>query len=571
MIFFFSSPKHQDPTEPLREQFSSQELDKAHATAKAKLRPWHSFYDGLDALLNAIMVEADEDPVCRAMIARFKEHFDLDLSSSDPKVISLWEEVVSAWSNPMVGNLEGMENKAFTPRAMTGENQAKMWSKNKAIAVKENQELFNLLKEMPPPDRSPRDQVRVFQSITSAARAVTGEVTCCVSNRLEKLLALRLCLSGELLDKQKSLIRSCLHTQGGNILQAINDDGEFATSAQYCSYYMPKMANLTTVKGRQALFLELINQATDANVSVPTVEVEEDQTTIRDCLKEFRKLPPVIRCAMLINDIKRVNKSIAGVKVETFARIIEARRDYHKVLPEGRPSKYIPQINAFITKWNQDEYSPTVMTYRTRLCPLWGGASGHMHGLMHFWSTAATDAPKDMSQTVACSMFTFWRLFYDKRITPVHTSTETFEATFNQDVSWGTWSGFAWQPSRDESAWKVVARCAVSKEDGYVGIDPIKLMETLFLWAWPAQSFWFAHRLVKQLINSARKAITDAGYLLPEWSHDTTVSSGTGVRTYHPRGDEWEPSGGVHINTPFPPLDEAPGLRVWGSPLSTKE
>ena len=135
------------------------------------------------------------------------------------------------------------------------------------------------------------------------------------------------------------------------------------------------------------------------------MDSEGDQAIIGDSLSEFEKLPPVIRCAMLLNDLKRVNKKIAGVKVETFSRVGLAPRERgsgrHSVLKEGRPLKYIPQINNFITKWNQDEYSESVKTYRRALCPLWGGASGHMHGLMHFWGETAPSAPNSTGSPAA--------------------------------------------------------------------------------------------------------------------------------------------------------------------------
>lgn len=351
MIFFFSSTNHADPKEPLREQFTPKELDKHHATGKAKLHSWQFYFDSEEQLLDAVLSEAKVDTVCKDMVARFRECFELDLLDGSRQSLELWKGVVHDWCDPMTGNIEGMENKVFMARAMTGPTQAEMWRKNKAIPA--GDQMFKVLEDMPPPTRAHRDQVRVFQSITSAARAITGEVSCSVSNRLEKLLALRLCRSTELLGKQKQLLLSCLPGQTANLLESIAVDGEFATSAQYCSYYLPGMSRLTTVEGRQALFLRLLNVASGSELSLPAVDSEGDQAIIGDSLIEFEKLPPVIRCAMLLNDLKRVNKKIAGVKVETFSRVGLAPRERgsgrHSVLKEGRPLKYIPQINNFIT------------------------------------------------------------------------------------------------------------------------------------------------------------------------------------------------------------------------------
>lgn len=559
MIFFVSSKKHEDPTVSLRDGVTPKELEKIHSTGNVKIHTWSHYYGTLEELLQAVLDEAREDPICQATIARFHDQFEHDLLADDSTTRGLWSDVVTEWGSSMTGNLE----RSPALRYMRPSEQAAMWAKNAKIK-EANAEWLDSIALEDEPTRAFRDQVRVFQNITVAARAITGEVACAVTKRLEKLLALRLCRSRELLDRQAALIELGARAQAENLGLAIEADNEFPKSAQYCSYYLPPMARIRSAQGFKALFFRLTNMAMGKRVLIADEPADAgERSAIEDCIGIFRRLPPVIRCAIILNDTKRVNKRVEAVSPKTFSRIIATGRDRFSVLAEGRPAKYVPQIHSMINKWNQDEYSEAVITYRTYLCPLWGGTSGHMHGLMHYWHSACV-APQGTPQVIACSMFALWRLYYDKRITPVHTITETFEATFNQDdVVWPAWSGFVWQPSREESAWSVVSRCEI--KGGHDAIDPIKLMNSLILWAWPAQRFVVGYRLLKQLLDSERKALLDQNYVVPQWSHDTTGNSGTNVKQFVPKGHEWrKPSSTGNVVPPFPLVGQRKGGSPWG-------
>ncbi|OJH34860.1 hypothetical protein [Cystobacter ferrugineus] len=538
---------------------SAKELEKVHSTSSVRIHHWQHYYPTEQKLLEAVLGEAAADSICQKIIARFREQFDHDLLAGDSTTRGLWLDVVKEWGSSMTGNLE----RSPSLRYMLPSEQAAMWRQNAKIQ-ESNAEWLDGMAEEDQPTRAFRDQVRVFQNITVAARAIAGEVACAVTKRLEKLFALRLCRSRELLDRQAALIELGARAQQNELGQAIEEDEVFAKSAQYCSYYLPPMARIRSSRGYKSLFFRLTNMAIGKRVLVTDEPVDkEEQRAIEECIAIFRLLPPVIRCAIIINDTKRVNNQVDHVSPKTFSRVIEKEGGGFSVLHEGRPSKYVPQIHAMINKWNQDEYSDAVITYRTQLCPLWGGTSGHMHGLMHYWHTACS-APQGTPQVIACSMFALWRLYYDKRITPVHTITETFEATFNQDgVVWPNWSGFVWQPSREESAWSVVSRCEIN--GGHNAVDPIKLMNSLILWAWPAQRFTFGYSLLKQLIDSERKALLDQHYVVPQWSHDTSTNSGTNVKQFVPKGHEWrQPSSTGNVVPPFPLVGERRGISPWG-------
>lgn len=75
--------------------------------------------------------------------------------------------------------------------------------------------------------------------------------------------------------------------------------------------------------------------------------------------------------------------------------------------------------------------------YRKAFMPLWAGPSGHAAGLLDFYEQYldANDFTFEgkrlpISLVILPTMFTFWRLYYDKRISAVHTLAETFEGDY---------------------------------------------------------------------------------------------------------------------------------------------
>lgn len=182
----------------------------------------------------------------------------------------------------------------------------------------------------------------------------------------------------------------------------------------------------------------------------PTAEAKP----VMDCCEsEFVKFPPVMRCAMMINGIKRFEMnyfirrySLAVPEAFDFSEPHDFVLDCEEIM-EASGRDFVPVLsikdskNSYLWNWTREENHRATMTYRHYLMPLWAGSSGHSAGLIEFYSrhlngNGITVDGKwvSIAAIILPTMFAFWRLYYDKRISAVHTLAETFEAGYSFEL-----------------------------------------------------------------------------------------------------------------------------------------
>lgn len=524
MIFFIDG-KDNDPSVP-DESGPADKKNWAIRISGAKLKPWKSIYDDLSIFKLAILKVASKDQICIKMVKRFQEEFRLNIITDidSPICKKLWDDVFDRWSSARTGNIF----KSPLPRASSGQDQISMWNSGSSYLSK------GALKDIKviigdDPQRAWRDQSRIFLNVTVAARSICGEVTSSVSKRIEKIYACQLCINTTLEQNLVSLINLYMKKRHEIIFKNKKNFGKknFSWCFQYLGFYLPLLNKLSNDKAREA-FLNGILKNTIVNKEISLGGLEKvDGNRITTSLESWIKLPLTVRCIILINDITRLDR----IKTDrgSNTRVTRYNTKKNKVWTGSYPQYYLPKLGKHETGWTRNEYHETDIEYRVNLCSLWAGPSGHTRGNIFQWIAAlGEDAPSHLSITIASSLFMFWRLYYDKRISGVHTLAETFEATFyrSKDLDWGKWDIFGWQPMPNEDAWSVTQRAKVKSPDKIDAIDPIKLMNTLILWQWPNNYFNTGYPQMKRAVNTMRNYIVEKGYFLPRWSHDTSENTG---------------------------------------------
>src|SRR5262249_27271654 len=146
-------------------------------------------------------------------------------------------------------------------------------------------------------------QVRVVFNIVELARAIIGEITSKATRRLEKILALRLCQSPELLFQQMQMFRAFLKTKGNEIKRRLlltePEDRIIPWEClQYLRYYLPAEVWAITGEPRWQLVSFLVNTATgQALLDQKTSDI--DPTLLDSCRQVWRTIPQTVRCAIL--------------------------------------------------------------------------------------------------------------------------------------------------------------------------------------------------------------------------------------------------------------------------------
>ncbi|MCK6546647.1 hypothetical protein L6R52_12425 [Myxococcota bacterium] len=556
---------------------------RADSEQPVRFVAWMEVYPTVTDLFAAVVDVARGDPVCLGMLATLE--LELGLGVLRPKFLrqgmnlvrtaALFYEVLSAWCDPLVGNPQ-------TPAPPSQKLSARLavWTERfrlddtsaEAIRRYEDEE-----RKTPRVSPAPRAQVRVFFNIVDLTRAVLSEVVTSPIRRVDKLFALELCLSPKLLARQRALIRAYLDAHGAQIIAVAKDGKLTINETQYLKYYLGPLAQ--TVGKKAEVVPTLLRSFADVALGV---SVEPDEI-IREALEVWRRLPPVIQCAILFNDLRKLyevaEREAAKGKVEekdeakdkekvdnpgaqTFVRAslvfpkfdVEAPdperklwpADYDVRDPGGAPPRYPDNNVGFLRAWNPDEYSLYAITYRMNLCPLWAGPSGHTVNALRHWIHALGDekAPADTAEVVAASLFTFWRLYYDKRISAAHTITEAFEATFvtAAGVS-AVRAGFTIAPAPSKERTLPASRdafdlVAFSRAHGVAegAIHPVGLLRALCRALVPSRGFAGLDGL-KRAIDEARLELTKGGVVLQQWSQDPTNSTGIAVRSYEPSKD----------------------------------
>ncbi|MFP2895437.1 hypothetical protein [Corallococcus sp. 4LFB] len=546
-----------------------------------RLVTWNAVYPGLATFFEAIVCTALMDPVCQGMLATMESEFaiaPLDPSFlSEPsrlsRVTALFYGVLRYWCSPQIGNPQSP-----TPAPLKKPTtHIRLWLPmlEEGATPDAITSLYKDLKATPLSTATRRAQVRIYDNIVEAARAVLAEVTTSPIRRLDKLFALKLTNSTRMLARQRALIGAYVHRCDESIDTAITEKKQIFTIkvCQYLAYYFgPDLCK--TLNALEAL------KAREVMDALIAFALEDSDETALAPLPEavraiWRRLPPVARCSVLINDLRKL---VEDPKSPTDVRAALALpketllggegpprlwpRTYRVIRPERKTFDNVAQgVNVrFLAAWNPDEYAEYVMTYRMNLCPLWGGVSGHAANAIYHWREHLDeDSPEDMASVVAASLFVFWRLFYDIRISPTHTLTETFEATLaprdkkvldpeeaHNGVEIAAVPSLRGRvPKSDgppqsiarvipkglDDAFEVLELCRLRDGDRQGAINPIGLVRTLARAYWEGQSF-AGYDTVRQAVDLERKKLADQKYWLPQWSHDTTSHMGTSVQAY---------------------------------------
>jgi hypothetical protein len=209
---------------------------------------------------------------------------------------------------------------------------------------------------------------------------------------------------------------------------------------------------------------------------------------------------------------------------------LPALNNPHQTLPTYRVEAgaaslmHVPASIPFARAWNRAEYDITEITYRVYCCPTWAGNSGHAaEALQHYISILGAKAPAHTAQTIAASLFIFWRLYYDRRITPVHTLVDTFEATFNVGVG----GADAAEPSDLDApvnasldAWGFIQRSSKTGDRKISSVDPIRLMSLLVQEIGGGKRWPEVSTMLQGQLETGRALATQVGrYVIPRWSH----------------------------------------------------
>jgi|GEM_PF-5170531 len=534
---------------------------------------WMEVYPSIAALLDAVLRAAVLDPVCRGMMGTLEADTGLGLLRraflSSPsrmrRTAALFWEVLEPWCDPRNGNPQSP-----TPAPQDALKLAGMWSDFFNLGPESRPAMLDYLKAQKGVYRqSParRAQVRAFHNIIDLARAVLGEVTTQPVKRLDKILALKLCQSRKLVARQRALISIYWRRNGKALLEKVGKSEATMLGTQYLRYYFG-VALSKEIDGSP----KQVKAALEALIAVALDESpapSEDASTTQRCVAIFRRLPPAVRCTMLFNDLR---KWMESKEHQTFVRASlvfanDPQPDsqgiprvwplaYRAVDPGGAPPVYPKNKVTFLRAWNPDEHAPYAITYRMNLCPLWAGPSGHtVNALIHWTDALGPEAPADTASVVACSLFLFWRLYYDKRVSAAHTLTETFEATLVAALEKSVRGtslkeGFRIAPAPDKSLsrssgppdfgdiYDLVQACGLKEKPARGAIHPIGLVRTMFRSLWRGGGF-AGYDDLKFRIDEERDRLTDGGrYVLQQWSHDGSTNSGIAVKSYERSEDE---------------------------------
>lgn len=451
-----------------------------------RLAPWNEVrYEGVpvntaDDLKKAVIDAARKDPICAEMNGRALSKYGIYLYPPDGFVadeancIAGMDDVImrilTEWAHPMIGNIM---NSPFG-RPQTTQGQCQRWNtiSRELIDEASRARITALLSEPPAGlgrlQRTGHDQVRLVWDMQTLARAFAGEITTLATRRLEKLFALDLCRSDVMAVSQMALLAQLLEKinqcSAGILLKQFQKEFRskkgFAKE-EYIKYYFKECTRLS-IEDQVIFYIALIERAVGAREALPGLAhparyeeaLASDTLPIKAWLLQWNLLPPVIRCAVIQNSIR---KFLMGVsKFNQFSLAADCNRFSMNgsVRPDGSGinASICPAAEKVLTvledeyklniawSWNRDEDAESTQFYRKCLLPLWAGPSGHAHGNLDLVLSCLykktvrvrlgeTEKEMDAASVALASLFALWRLYYDKRTTGVHTIAETFEAS----------------------------------------------------------------------------------------------------------------------------------------------
>lgn len=561
------------------------------------------------AVYNAAMKDA---AVCGIMIEQFRAQYGIDIcvlwnEPRDP-AYHIIGDVFAQWVHPMIGNV--VVSSGIRPQT-SGEQYIKNWASfpSDHMTAETKAAIEKLINDSLPfgPEsgeaspaglrrlaKSSRDQVRCCKDMTELARAVIGEITTYATKKLEKIYALELCNSDRFLAAQKEFIK-CIVLDRSKVKTTVNPKlqslfmgfrGNPIKATEYIYFYFPYLAKLEK-QNQWFAFICLINAYLGSECKIPC-DMPKDQEVIRiinACEGEYLKFPPVIRGAMIINAIRKFDRppnraryalQIVGRRQDRWEIVSAPKVFFIPTVPKRRPvdSDDRPP-RMLLWNWTRDEMHSVTAGYRTCLMPLWAGPSGHSAGLLDFYSGyLETDGflfeerRLPIGLVVLPTMFTFWRLYYDKRICAVHTLAETFEGALSHAVSVGDSETVLTHISNQINA--EAAMVDTQKNLGYEEVfDTIRLIPNLNEEILNNTGVMHPVRVMAQIrakhydtlaervgiakidaldgiIDDLRRRLTDQHYEVPRWSKPINGLSNNGSIAESSGGDGF---GGLEIRS----------------------
>ena len=458
----------------------------------------------IDDLFNKVLAIAQKDNVCQDMNKQFMALYAAegeltvfqiiekflndptvrDIADDKYDVYSIFRTVYYYWPHPMIGNI------ANSPqcRAQTYLDQYhSTWEKfpKQYMSDDTKDKINNMLKDpstvgLKSMDKSGRDQVRMCKDWTELARAVIGEVTTYITKMLEKIYALELCLSDDLLKNQKELITKFVNFDGYGPNKNLTLEGFFKEPynapqekdkilpinlTQYIKFtFKESIKDLGSIDSQWCAFATVINSILgEGTIDLKTITLSEtEKKAIENIKNKCETFPQTMLCAMIFNDLKKLERypdtsDLIINSIKSISDITTTKENEYflrckidgAAVKDFLPTLKYEKFNAPLGSWMRNEKHESTFANRHFLMSLWAGPSGHANGMLsfynHYFNPIEDIANNDIAyfmnsdniaRVLLPTMFAFWRLYYDKRISGVHTLAETYDAVFLNMKQW---------------------------------------------------------------------------------------------------------------------------------------
>ncbi|MDR1689987.1 MAG: hypothetical protein LBS21_15480 [Clostridiales bacterium] len=464
ILFMMAGDPKTEPPYTIASVYSAAPINAANAwfvswnEAKFVAGSTEFVFTDIEKLKNAVFHVAANDTLCKDIAFQCKALYGMDIfaARTEPdkhlQVSKIINDVFESWPHPMIGNV--LVSSGFRPQDKKSQYDGN-WNSfpEKYMNAKTKTAINSMINnpesvKLSPLKKSGRDQVRICKDMTELARAVMGEISTYASKKLEKIFALELCQSDNLLMAQRELIKLIIDAVNQSNLKNLFTAKGFS-STEYLSFYLPEVKTLTDKQHHWVVFANIVNWALD-NKKLPDADTTD--SALNEKLAKYKvemsKFPLTMQCAMVINAIRKL---ILGQAVKRYSIASKDETSLNSndyvigcEVKDAAGKDFIPELvtgsgrRALLWNWMRDEGHIATKTYRHYLMPLWAGPSGHTTGLIEVYTQRLNSTQIKVGEgnipvalIIMSSMFAFWRLFYDKRICAVHTLAETFEAVFS--------------------------------------------------------------------------------------------------------------------------------------------
>lgn len=559
MIFFVIDGANRADVSPVTDLTAFRETYPRFGDTR--LVAWNEVYptgagaDPYAALRAAVQAAAHSDAACREVADALALRYGLDSMVTGP---AWWVDVVTEtlenWANPRIGNISANWD-APAVRPAGPASYGLSWDGCDFLDAATKAAIQHLDATLGAPRRSARDQVRICFHVIDLARAFVGELAAYVPKQIEKVHALDLCASAAL---EADLVG--LLTVLRDLPASIPASFSFRQT-EYCRYYLADVLGALeeSPPGTQAAILEAL---WDTAIGRPPDPLPDRYA---ECDRVWTLLPPVVRATVLLNDIRKTLLAASGREFRLSAtRAVQGGPVYGF----DAPSESIPlRIAAgqrgrsgwrYVEHWTRDERHPATRSARRMLAPTWAGPSGHVAKNVDFYRMYLGNAyPGTGDRAIPAGLFALWRLYYDRRYSPTHTLVEVCEGTtYNADLSgvrrsladvgahdaadvYGLWAGALVHPAAlrmTSSRGRYRGRVSEATRPVVDGAALLEMSHRRYYVDAPgAQDHEARAAAVATAVDERRTALTEAGYVVPRWSHESDpASTGTSAAPFRP-------------------------------------